>query len=138
MNEIHTNTENRDWSDFDLNVSAPSLRGHIVNDHLDLEGAALFGIPKGDIALAKHLGFDLSLVITRIIDKLSMNDDEIVGDVMDSGFFRVTDPKKYKTTLAHSLQYIEHIGAGKIPWGAVYGAWAGAENVTRPDYSALT
>jgi hypothetical protein len=57
-----TANEKFDPSRFDLSVTGPSLRGHIVNEHLDPAVLALIGPPKDDINLARHLKFPLDWV----------------------------------------------------------------------------
>jgi hypothetical protein len=103
-----TANEKFDPSRFDLSVTGPSLRGHIVNEHLDPAVLALIGPPKDDINLARHLKFPLDWVESQITKKLGMSDSELSLEIVNSDFHRVYSVSQYKADLRETLAYIRN------------------------------
>jgi hypothetical protein len=104
---MRTNTDNAfDPEKFDLSVTGPSLRGHIVNEHLDPAVLALVGPPKQDINLARHLKFPLDWVESQIADKLAMSDSELSRQIANANFQFAYSVEQYKEDLRQTLAYI--------------------------------
>lgn len=115
---------------FDWRITTPpSLRGHIVNQHLSPAGLAAFGVARYDIELSYFLQVPLDWVVKKAFQQLEESDSDVrVRLRNDASRFQVAHEggfrelydywsiPGYKTMLVRDLMYIEKLGLARIDW----------------------
>lgn len=104
--------------------TAPSLRGHIVNTHLNPLVLTVFQLPLYDIEAARRREFDLDWVVTKAVGRLALSDSE-VREISPT-----CDPALYRHRLAQTLKLIDDRELSTVDWAAVDAIYPGGSLVT--------
>lgn len=110
-----------------LTCKPSSLRGHIVNEHLNPTGLFLSGVPIWDIGLAAYRGIDLGWVVKKIYQKLEQGDTSIRRELDAHNFnYPLFD---YSEMLVKTLLYIQQLNTAEVDWERVYTSYPLAPNI---------
>ncbi len=128
-------------------LTAPSLRGHIVNSHLSPDTFAVTGLPIFDLELLLFHGWHPDPIIKKIYEKLLTDDTELQKDIdsvtnlLSSGKLHFFNPCstnrhdvrftviEYRRMLIKTLLYIEQLRLGVVDWALVETAYQGAKKL---------
>ena len=104
-----------------------SLRGHIVNEHLNPTALFFSGVPIWDIGLAAYRGIDLGWVVKKIYGKLEQGDTSIKAELAAHNLHY--DPDEYREMLVKTLLYIQQLHTAEVDWERVHASYSLAPNV---------
>jgi len=114
-----------------LTCKAPSLRGHIVNDHLkDYQGLLIdSGVPLRDIGIAAYREIPLDWVVKKIYQELEQNDQDINAKFEAQNIVN-HEPNDYREMLIKTLMCIEQYDTATIDWKRVMKSYPNTLDVT--------
>ena len=103
--------------------SAPSLRGHIVNQHLVPITLRMIGLPNFDLSVAQQREFDMDWVVGKTLDRMA-EPSRFMDDLTHHG-----DAWWYQRQLGKMLHLIEDYGLSTIPWDQANEIFPGASEL---------
>ena len=110
--------------------SGPSLRGHIVNAHLQPHVLDGIGLPLYDVEVAKVRGVGLGWVVRKAMQRLELSDGELSDYIADAGVHKRMTPADYRLAVVKTISLISQHDMAQVPWSAVNRIYRGASEVT--------
>lgn len=110
--------------------TGPSLRGHIVNAHLQPHILDGIGLPLFDIEVAKVRGIGLGWVVFKAIKRLELGDGELSDYLAERGVNIRMTVADYRLAVVKTIGLISQQGMAQVPWIAVNRVYKGASEVT--------
>ncbi len=108
-------------------VNGPSLRGHIVNAHLQAYSLHSLGVPRYDIEIAAYRGIELAWVVEQIYKKLERSDADIESEISspEARDNRLTSfgPNAYRQVLVKTLKFIDSKSLAVVDWPRVIASY---------------
>ena len=110
------------------NCTPQSLRGHIVNIHLEPRNLVLIGVPRYDIEVAEARELDLDWVVKKAIQRMGMRRAELQGITRGelTGLF---DIARYRELVAKTLKVIDMADLAEVNWDLVNTLHPGASEL---------
>ncbi|MDO8555723.1 MAG: hypothetical protein Q7R96_00940 [Nanoarchaeota archaeon] len=101
-----------------------SLRGHIVNAHLEPMSLLCIGIPRYDIEAALVRQMDLAWVVKKAEERLEPPTTARLVTLLGTA-----GVEKYQKLVVKTIRYIEQLYLGQADWPRIIRAFPEAEHV---------
>lgn len=115
-----------------------SLRGHIVNAHLQPGTLAHVGLPLFDVEIAQVRGIGLGWVVKKAVEKLALSDAKLQDTITENKVDDIMTPEEYRLLLVKTISLISERKLAQVPWSSVDRVYQGASSVNiDPDKDKL-